>query len=162
MVSTGSDAPDFKVQGLDGETYALRDARDAGPVLLVFWQAHCGACKMVAPYLNRLRETYDNAGWTFWTIAQDGPDDARSFVEEYAFRPIVLVDGPALEVSDAYDLPATPTIYLIEPGQSATLVADGFDKEALNEVSRRIAAHTGAAYAEIAPAGDGQPDFKPG
>ena len=97
MVTTGSDAPDFTLPGLDGLTYALHEARNAGPVLL-FWQAHCGACKMVAPYLTRLHESYENPGWTFWTIAQDGPDDARAFVQERAVRPTVLVDGPHLRV----------------------------------------------------------------
>jgi hypothetical protein len=109
-----------------------------------------------------LHQTYENPGWTFWTIAQDGPGDAREFAEKYAFRPTVLVDGPTLEVSDLYDPPATPTMYLIEPGLGVTLMADGFDKEALNDVSRRIAGYTGAPYAEIAPPNDGQPAFKPG
>ena len=162
MVSEGSDAPDFTLRGLDGLTYSLHEADADGPVLLVFFQAHCGACKMVAPYLNRLHETYENIGWTFWTIAQDGPDDARRFVEAYGFRPTVLVDGPSLDVSDLYDPPATPTMYFIEPGRGATFVADGFDKEALNELSGRIARYTGGTYVEIAPPNDGQPAFKPG
>ena len=162
MVTTGSEAPDFTLPGLDGRQYSLHEARDAGPVLLVFWQAGCGACKMVAPYLTRLHESYDNVGWTFWTIAQDGSDEARRFVNERGFRPTVLVDGPALEVSDLYDPPATPTFYLIEPGARVTLEADGFDKEALNDISRQVAGYTGLGYVEIAPADDGNPAFKPG
>jgi peroxiredoxin len=162
VVTTGSDAPDFTLPGLDGLTYALHEARNAGPVLLVFWQAHCGACKMVAPYLTRLHEAYENLGWTFWTIAQDGPDDARAFAEERGFRPTVLVDGPALRVSDLYDPPSTPTFYFIEPGAGVTLESDGFDKELLNDLSRRIAGYTAAPYVEVAPAHDGNPAFKPG
>jgi peroxiredoxin len=162
MVTASRDAPDFTLPGLDGRQYSLREVRDAGPVLLVFWQAGCGACKMVAPYLTRLHESYEHIGWTFWTIAQDGPDEARRFVRERGFRPAVLVDGPALEVSDLYDPPATPTFYLIEPGAGVTLEADGFDKQALNDISRRVAGYTGSGYVEIAPADDGNPPFKPG
>jgi peroxiredoxin len=162
MVATGSDVPDFTLQGLDGRQYSLREAREAGLVLLVFWQAGCGACKMVAPYLTRLHDAYENSDWAFWTIAQDGPDEARRFVGERGFRPTVLVDGPALQVSDLYDPPATPTFYLIEPGAGVTLHADGFDKRALNDISRRVAAYTGSGYVEIAPADDGNPPFKPG
>ena len=114
MVTAGSDAPDFMLPGLDGRQYALREAATAGPVLLVFWQAGCGACKMVAPYLTRLHESYDNVGWTFWTIAQDGPDEARRFVAERGFRPTVLVDGPALEVSDPQVERSTPGFRPIE------------------------------------------------
>lgn len=162
MVTIGTDTPDFTLPGLDGRSYALSEALAAGPVLLVFWQAGCGACKMVAPYLTRLRDAYDNGGWTFWTIAQDGADEARRFVREHGFTPAVLVDGPELVVSDLYDPPATPTFYLIEPGAGVTLEADGFDKETLNEISRRVAGYTGASYVEIAPADDGNPAFKPG
>jgi peroxiredoxin len=161
MVNAGSEVPDFTLPGLDGRTHALHDVRATGPLLLVFWQAGCGACKMVAPYLNRLHEIYPRRGWTFWTIAQDAADDARRFVEQYAFTPTVLVDGPSLEVSDLYDPPSTPTMYVIESG-SAELVADGFDKEVLNDVSRRVAGITGTPYVEIAPPNDGQPAFKPG
>lgn len=162
MVMTGSEAPDFTLPALDGLTYSLHEARDNGPVLLVFWQAGCGACKMVAPYLTKLHETYENLGWTFWTICQDAADDARRFVRDYAFKPTVLVDGPALEVSDLYDPPSTPTFYLLEPGVGVALAWDGFDKEALNDISRRIAGYTGSEYVEVAPTDDGNPAFKPG
>jgi peroxiredoxin len=160
---TGQDAPDFALLGLDGRMHSLRDARNAGLVLLVFWQAGCGACKMVAPYLTRLHETYENAGWTFWTICQDGPDEAQRFVADRTLAPTVLVDGPTLAVSDLYDPPATPTYYLIGPGAAGvTFVADGFDKEALNEISRTVAEYTRMQYSELAPPDDGNPAFKPG
>jgi peroxiredoxin len=162
VVTTGSDAPDFTLPGLDGLTYALHEARNAGPVLLVFWQAHCGACKMVAPYLTRLNESYENLGWTLWAIAQDGPEEARRFVEEQTFGPTVLVDGPGLRVSDAYDPPSTPAFYFIEPGEGVTLEGDGFDKDLLNDISRRVAQYTSSGYVEVAPAGDGNPPFRPG
>ena len=162
MERNSSAAPDFTLPGLDGLEYSLHEARNAGPVLLVFWQAGCGACRLVAPYLNRLHETYENLGWTFWTVAQDGAERAREFVQRYEFRPTVLVDGPKLAVSDLYDPPSTPTMYVAEPGEGVTFESDGFDKEALNEVSRRIAAYTGSEYREIAPADDGNPPYRPG
>jgi peroxiredoxin len=162
VVTTGSDAPDFTLRGLDGLTYALHEARHAGPVLLVFWQAQCGACKMVAPYLTRLHETYEHLGWTLWTIAQDGPEDVLRFVEQQGFRPTVLVDGPQLRVSELYDPASTPAFYFMEPGAGVTLEADGFDKELLNDISRRVSSYTASDYVEVAPAGDGNPPFRPG
>ena len=68
----------------------------------------------------------------------------------------------AFAASDAYDPPSTPAMYFIEPGEGITLESDGFNKEALNDVSRRIAGYTGAPYVEVAPDGDGNPPFKPG
>lgn len=162
MVTSGADAPDFTLPGLDGLDYALHEARGKGPVLLAIWQAGCGTCRLAAPYLNRLYDAYENLGWSFWAIAQDSADPAREFVRAHDFRPTVLIDAPAFAVSDAYDPDATPTFYLIEPGQGVTIDAGGFDKDALNEISRRIAGYTGADYVEVAPAGDGNPPFKPG
>ncbi len=162
MVRIGDDAPDFTLPALDGLTFALHEATGDGPVVLVFWQAHCGACKIAAPYWNRLCDAYENIGWSFWMIAQDAADEARSFAEQYKLRPPVLVDGPMLSVSDLYDPEQTPTIYVIEPGQGITVEAPGFDKDVLNDVSRRIAGWTGEPYVEVAPPDDGNPAFKPG
>jgi peroxiredoxin len=162
LIHQGDTAPDFTLPGLDGRQYSLHDAGD-GPVLLAFWQAECRTCKLAAPYLNRLYGAYENLDWPFWAIAQDEAAEVRKFVPEYGFRPTVLVDGPALAVSAAYDPEATPTLYLLEPpGRRVTLVSAGFDKAGLNEVSRRIAGYGGAGYVEVAPERDGNPAFKPG
>jgi len=162
MVRIGDEAPDFTLPALDGLTYALHEATGSDPVVLVFWQSHCGACKIAAPYWNRLYDAYQNMGWSMWLIAQDAADEARAFAEQYRLRAPVLVDGPMLAVSDLYDPESTPTIYVIEPGQGITVEAPSFDKEALNAVSRRIAGYTSAPYVEVAPPGDGNPAFKPG
>ena len=162
MVVEGAQAPDFTLPGLDGLQYSLHEAAHAGPVLLVFLQAHCGACKMAAPYLNTLHRAYENLVWAFWTIAQDAREDASAFATSLALRPVVLVDGPDLRVSDAYDPESTPAFFFLEPGEGVTLAFDGFDKEGLNEISRRVAAYAGAEYVEVAPADDGNPRFRPG
>ncbi len=162
MVQPGAPAPDFTLPGLDGLEYALHEALGKGPALLAFWQKDCGTCKLAAPYLDRLYDAYENLTWSFWAICQNDAAGAAGFVRQHAFRPTVLVDGPALGVSRIYDPDATPTLYLIEPEAGVTLVSAGFVKDELNAISRRIAAYAGAAYVEVAPADDGNPAFKPG
>lgn len=162
MVTTGARAPDFTLPGLDGLEYALHEALGKGPVVLAFWQAGCGACRLAAPYLNRLYDAYENLNWSFWTIAQDGPEAARAFVAAHEFRPTVLLDAPAYVASDAYDPESTPTLYVVEPDGVVSIEASGFDKDALNDVSRRIAGYAGADYVEVAPEDDGTPRYKPG
>ncbi len=161
MIDTGDIAPDFTLPGLDGLAYSLHEA-GSEPLLLAVVQTDCGACKLAAPYLNRLHAAYENIGWAFWIVVQDEELDARAFVAQYELRATVLVDGPGLMVSAAYDPDATPTLYLIEPERRVTLVSRGFDKEELNEISRRVARYTGSDYVEVAPADDGNPAFKPG
>jgi peroxiredoxin len=155
-------APDFTLPGLDGLDYSLHEALGKGPVLLAFWQTECSACKLAAPYFNRLYDAYENLTWSFWAICQEDAAAATEFVRRYSFRPTVLIDAPSLAVSRAYDPPSTPTLYLIEPDHGVTLESAGFAKDELNAISRRIAEYAGAEYVEVAPADDGNPPFKPG
>jgi peroxiredoxin len=162
MIGPGDRAPGFTLAGLDGLEYSLHEAIGKGPVLLAFWQADCGACRLAAPYLSRLYVAYENIGWSFWAVAQDDAATAGAFVREHRFRPTVLLDAPSLAVSKRYDPDATPTLYLVEPDGAVTLVSSGFDKSDLNEISRRIAGYCAADYVEVAPVDDGNPAFKPG
>ena len=162
MVSTNDTAPDFTLPALDGLTYSLHEALDKGPLLLVFLQAHCGACKTAAPYLNRLYDAYENIGWSFWCVSQDDEATAREFAQQHDFRPTLLIDRPAFAASDAYDPEETPSLYLIEPDGRTSIATGGFDKEALNDISARVAAYTGADPVIVAPEDDGVPAFKPG
>lgn len=162
MVAAGTPAPDFTLPDLEGRAHSLAEARARGPVLVVFWQAGCGTCKVAAPYLNRLHASYPETGWTFWTVAQDADGPAREFAASFALRPTVLVDGPEMAASDAYDPDATPAFYLVEPDGRVSAAFDGFNKEWLNEISRRVAERTAAPYIEVAPADDGVAPFRPG
>ena len=162
MTTRGTDAPDFTLPGLDGLDYALHEAGGKGPVLLMFWHAQCGACSRGVAYFNRLYEAYENIGWSYWAIAQDGADDADRFAREHHLRPTVLVDGPSLQVSDLYDPDAVPGFFLIEPTEGVTVESVGLEKDVLNDISRRIAGYMGAPYVEIAPRDDGVPAFTPG
>jgi peroxiredoxin len=50
VLSTGAEAPDFELQGTDGETHSLDSFADYEAVLLVFTCNHC-------PYLDSARES---------------------------------------------------------------------------------------------------------
>ena len=162
MVQAGATPPDFTLHGLDGREYSLHEATGKGPVVLVFWQKNCGACKLAAPYLNRLYEAYENFTWSFWAISQNDDAEAAAFVLDFGFRPTVLIDAPSFTASRLFDPDATPTLYVIEPEHGVTLVSHGFVKDELNAVSRTIAGYAAAEYVEIAANGDGNPKFKPG
>ena len=162
MIQPGDRAPDFTLPGIDGLNYALHEAIGKGPVVLVLWQKDCGTCKLAAPYWSRLYDAYENLNWSFWAVSQNDAAGAADFAGRFALRPTVLVDGPGLAVSEIYDPDATPTIFVIEPDASVSMVAAGFDKDELNAVSRRIAEYAGADYVAVAPADDGNPRFKPG
>ncbi|MFS8639054.1 MAG: TlpA disulfide reductase family protein, partial [Gemmatimonadota bacterium] len=61
--SGGVDAPDFRVETLDGRTVALSDLR--GQVVLVnFWATWCPPCRFEMPGFQRVYEEYRDQGFT--------------------------------------------------------------------------------------------------
>lgn len=161
ILETGALAPHFTLLGIDGREYSLPRGLGGKALVLVFFKTTCATCDVTFPYLNRLRETY-RQGWHLWAVSQDVAERTIPYARQHGLNYPVLIDAPAYEVSQLYDPPATPTVFVIDPSGRVEFSTYGFSKEDLNEVARRIAAHVGAAPAVIAPADDGRPEFKPG
>lgn len=161
ILQSGAIASHFALLGLDGREYTLPGDLESQPAVIVFFRTGCPTCDIAFPYINQLREAYPE-GWRLWAVSQDAPEKAGPYAEKYGLTYPVLIDAPALMVSRAYDPPSTPTLYLVGADGRVEYTSEGFAKDDLNELSRRIAAHLGAAPIEIAPADDGVPAMKPG
>ena len=161
-VERGTRAPDFSLKGTDGESYTLAAALAHGPLLLVFFKTTCGTCDLAFPYINRLRESYPDDGWSLWAVAQDTPEDAGRYAAAYGITYPVLSDADGYTVSKAYDPPATPTLFLIDRAGRIAQQSAGFHKAELNSLSAGLAERLGVRPVVIAAADDGNPDFKPG
>jgi len=161
-IEAGARAPDFSLTGIDGDTYTLSDALSRGPLLLVFFKATCPTCDLAFPYVNRLLDAYPGDGWSLWAVAQDPPAEAGRYASTFGMTYPVLPDADGYAVSKAYDPPATPTLFLIDRGGDVVQETAGFSKAALTSLSAALAELLAAEPAVIAPAGDGNPDFKPG
>ncbi len=161
-VEVGARAPNFSLKGTDGESYTLAAALAHGPVLLVFFKTTCGTCDLAFPYINRLRESYPDDGWSLWVVAQDTPEDAGRYASAYAMTYPVLPHVDGYTVSKAYDPPATPTLFLIDRAGRIAQQSAGFHKAELNSLSAGLAERLGVKPVVIAAADDGNPDFKPG
>lgn len=157
----GALAPHFTLLGLDGREYSLPGDRGDTPLLLAFFRVKCATCDVAYPYINRLRDAYPE-GWQLWSVCQDGPERAAEYAGRFALNHPVLLDGAALDVSRIYDPPSTPALYLIGCDGRIEFTSEGFAKDDLNEISRRIADSSSVEVAEIAPADDGNPALKPG
>ena len=122
-------------------------------------------CVMISsgahPDNNRLKDT-DSVGWQLWSVCQDDPRRAASYAEKFALAHPVLLDGAELEVSRLYDPPSTPALYLIGGDGRIEFTSEGFAKDDLNEIGRRIADLAGSKAVDIAVADDGNPALKPG
>ena len=161
-IEAGARAPDFSLRGIDGDTYTLSDAVSRGPLLLVFFKTTCATCDLALPYINRLLDAYPGDGWSLWAVAQDPPADASRYASIFGMTYPVLPDVDGYAASKAYDPPATPTLFLIGRRGDVVQGTAGFSKADLNSLAAALAERLASAPAVVAPAGDGNPDFKPG
>ena len=162
MLEADSRAPDFTLDDYTGTTRNLSSALSEGPSVLAFLKADCAVCQLAFPYLERLRQTYPGPDWQIWGISQHQARAAEAFAKRNGVTFPILIDAEGLPVSNAYDPPATPTIFLV--GQDGTIqsVHSGLSKNELNALAGRIARMVGQEPVVIAPPDDGKPSFRPG
>lgn len=119
----GTEAPDFAVQSLTGETVTLRDLLAPGlPALLMFTSPGCGSCAEIFPSLRRWQQTLSER----LTIAVLSVGDAKSnqaVVDQYGLeRLLIQEDG---EVIESYRIRGTPSALLVNPdGTIGTIAAE--------------------------------------
>jgi peroxiredoxin len=164
MLSVGAKAPDFTLSGIDGKQYSLSAVLKRGPLLAVFIQTACPICDLAMPYLNRLAGAYSDQACQIWAICEDAQEASQRYAQRFGATFPVLVDDPAdgWAVSNAYDPPVTPTLFLIGPDGRVQLSGEGFSKADLNAIGERIASHLGVQPLVVAERNDGNPDFRPG
>ena len=162
MLDVGQAAPDFTLVDAKGDSHRLADALAEGPVVLAFMKTSCGTCTLSFPYLERLHQAYPTARWTIWGICQDPADATESFAGKTGVTFPMLIDGDGFPVSQAYDPPATPTIFFVDREGTIRSGHYGLAKPDLNALAEQVAAVLGEQPVVVAPSNDGTPDFKPG
>ena len=95
---------------LTAATFDKEVVRSEVPVLVDFWAAWCGPCRLVAPVIDRIAKEYEGAV----KVAK------------------VNVDAEQ-ELAASFGISSIPTIALFEPGQQPRTVVGALPKEALEE-----------------------------
>jgi len=109
----GKLAPDFTLNGLDGQEVSLSDLRGK-PVLLNFWATWCGPCRIEMPFLQEIYEKWTGKELVLLAVnLQEDPGKVREFVESagYSF-PVLLTDGN--EVPLSYNIRGIPATFFID------------------------------------------------
>ncbi len=134
----------------DGNEQALNDLLARGPLLLGIYKSSCGASKAMMPVLNRFVDRYGVFGLQVAAIAQDSANVTRSFIRRSGGLDYpVLIEGDDYPVSIAFDIFATPTIYLIRQDGTIAYTTMGFLRVQLEEISRAVSDVLGVAYQPI-------------
>ena len=103
----GQKAPDFAVQGLQGDMVRLSDAQ--GKVVMVdFWASWCPSCREEASHLAELYEEYKARGVEFIGVAiWDYPEELLKYVEQFDLTYPNALDESGTVAID-YGVVATP------------------------------------------------------
>ncbi len=155
--------PDGEFNDAEGQAHDLRHMAADGPVLLGIYKSSCASSKQMFPFLERLNERHRGDGLAVLGISQDSANITRSFARRYGITFPLVLEGDDYPVSRAFDIMATPTVFLIEPDGTVTYATMGFMKPALDALGDAVADAIGASHAPLVTSADGDiPMFVPG
>src|SRR5215211_5300707 len=120
----GSEAPQFSLSGLYGETFTLEALRSSGkPLMMLFTDPGCGPCNALLPEVGRWQEEHAHK-LTLSLVSRGQVEENKTKAQEHALRNVLLQKD--WEVSESYEVRGTPSAVLIAPdGKVATPVAGG-------------------------------------
>lgn len=97
LVSTRaySQAYDFDLQDIDGNSVKLSDLLKKGPVFLQFWASWCVPCKEEMKVLNELYGKYKDSGFVYVGVSIDDQkttSKVKPFIESKGYKFTVVYD----------------------------------------------------------------------
>jgi peroxiredoxin len=132
-------ALDLELRDAHGFPHTLATALKRGPVLLALYKSSCQASKAMLPMLDRIHREYADEGLTVYGLAQDSANITQSFARRYDISFPILIDTDDYAMSRAFDIFATPTVYLIRPDGMIAVSLMGFLRDQVSELANTIA-----------------------
>ena len=130
-LSLGSPAPDFRLPGVDGHTYSLKDFAKAKVLAVIFTCNHCPTAQAYEGRIRKLVADYRPRGVAFVAINPNHAESVRLDEQGYTdlddtfasmkirakdrkFNLPYLDDGPAETTARRYGPAATPHVFLFD------------------------------------------------
>lgn len=155
--------PDLVFSDADGVEWDIRKVLEQGPLLLGIYKSSCASSKQMFPMLERLYQRYGDAGLQVLGISQDSPNITRSFARRYDLTFPLLVEGEEYPISAAFEIMATPTVFLIQPDGFISYVTMGFLKPGLDALGDAAADAVNQPHRPLITDADAElPMFVPG
>jgi peroxiredoxin len=141
-VEIGQQAPalDVPLDDTQGGEHTLGEWLTSGPLVLGIYKSSCQASKTIFPILQRLYQREHAHGLSVVGVAQDSANITRSFARRYGITFPLLIEPDGYPISSAYDIFATPTVYLIQPDRTVAFTLMGFLRDQVNQFGDVVAA----------------------
>ncbi len=162
VLTTGSQAPAFELTGTDERKRSLQQSIAEGPVLAAFFKVGCPTCQFAFPFIERIHKRFNGHQIAIWGVSQDRADDTRSFSQKFGITFPILIDDKPYPVSQSYRLNYTPTLFLIFPEGRVEMVSEGFSKNDLLAIERKLASLLGVRSEPLFLPEERIPEYKPG
>src|SRR5437762_762546 len=134
MLALGSAAPDFKLPGVDGRTYALKDFEKSPLLVVIFTCNHCPTAQAYEDRIKAIMNDYKDKGVALVAISPNDPKSVRldelgytdlsdSFEEmkvrakDRSYNFPYLYDGDTETASKKYGPVATPHAFVFDQGR---------------------------------------------
>jgi len=132
-LKTGTMAPTFVVDGMDGNTYDLNDYKGK-VVVMTFWSSRCAICHEEIPKLNRLAAHYKNQNVVFIALTMENEAKVSAYVKNTPFDFTILPNsfGVVLQYADRdkagnIDM-GFPAYFLVDQTGGLQMKTSGWDK----------------------------------
>ena len=161
-LTSGTKAPPFELQAMEGAKLSLADSLAQGPTLVAFFKVSCPTCQFTFPFVERIFRQFRANGIQVVGISQDDAEHNRQFAKQYGISFSILIDEYPYETSREYGVKYVPTLFLIMPDGRIGLMSDGFCKADLLEIQKLLARHFSVTPPVLFQPSDVVPEFKPG
>jgi len=158
-LKTGNIAPEFTVDGMDGNTYDLNDYKGK-VVVMTFWSSKCAICHEEIPKLNRLAAHYKDQNVVFLALTMENEAKVSAYIKNTPFDFTILPNsfGVVLQYADRdragnIDM-GFPAYFIVDQTGGIQMKASGWDKTASidSQISKLLASRNGRDTAVAAVA----------
>ena len=128
-IQVGATPPSATVETLDGKPVDLGTWVGKTPVLIEFWATWCPQCKELEPAMIAAQRKY-GARVKFLAVAvsvNQSPELVRRYAVRHALPSEVLFDSKG-SATDAYDVPATSYVVVIDRSGKVVYTGQGGDQ----------------------------------